>query len=185
MSSLALGFIVAVLVLMAGGFVLIYNRLVRLRNRVDNAWSQVDVQLRRRYDLIPALVETVRAYAAHEAQTFRAVAQSRGAAQEAATVEEQAKAESALTGALGGLLAVAEDYPELRSSENFRDLHESLVEAEDKIAVARHIYNDSTLNYNNSIETIPANLVAKTARFLPRPYFRAAERAVEPPGVKL
>jgi LemA protein len=111
---------------------LLYNRLVKLRNRVDNAWSQVDVQLRRRYDLIPNLVATVKGYAAHESETFRAVVAARDGARSAVTIEEQGRAETALTGAIGNLLAVAEAYPELRSVERFAELQEQLAKTEDK-----------------------------------------------------
>ena len=157
---------------------------MKLRNRVDNAWSQVDVQLRRRYDLIPNLVATVKAYAAHESETLEAVVKARDAARSATTIEEQGKAESALTGAIGHLLAVAEAYPELRSEERFADLQEELARTEDKISVSRHIYNDTTLNYNDAITTIPTNLVARLAGFSMRDYFQAEERLPATPEVK-
>jgi LemA protein len=164
---------------------LLYNRLVRLRNRVDNAWSQVDVQLRRRYDLIPNLVATVKAYAAHESETLGAVVAARDSARSAATVEEQGRSESALTVAIGNLLAVAEAYPKLRSVERFAELQEELAETEDKVSVSRHIYNDTTLNYNDAITAIPANLVARLAGFSTRDYFQAKERSRHAPRVKM
>jgi LemA protein len=164
---------------------LLYNRLVRLRNRVDNAWSQVDVQLKRRYDLIPNLVATVKAYAAHESETLGAVVRARDGARSAATIEEQGEAESALTGAIGNLLAVAEAYPELRSVETFVELQENLAQTEDKISVSRHIYNDTTLNYNDAITTIPTNLIASLAGFSRRDYFQAEESSRQAPEVKL
>src|SRR5215210_2073588 len=164
---------------------LLYNRLVMLRNRVDNAWSQVDVQLRRRYDLIPNLVATVKAYASHEWETFEAVVRARDGARSAATIEEQGKAESALTVAIGRLLAVAEVYPELRSEERFAELQEELARTEDKISVSRHIYNDTTLNYNDAIITIPSNLVARLAGLSTREYFQAEERSRHTPEVKM
>lgn len=164
---------------------LLYNRLVKLRNRVDNAWSQVDVQLRRRYDLIPNLVATVKGYAAHESETFRAVVAARDGARSAVTIEEQGRAETALTGAIGNLLAVAEAYPELRSVERFAELQEQLAKTEDKISVSRHIYNDTTLNYNDAITTIPSNLVARLAGFSRRDYFQAEEISRHAPEVKL
>ena len=176
--------VIVVTAVLLGVVVLMYNRLVRLRNLTENAWSQVDVQLRRRYDLIPNLVQTVEAYAAHERGAFEAVVEARDAARSAETVEEQGKAETALTGTLRYLLAVAEAYPELRSEERFGDLMEELTEAEDKIAVARHIYNDSTLNYNDAVGTIPSNLVARVAGFSPRSYFEAEERSRSAPEVK-
>jgi LemA protein len=153
------------------GIVAIYNRLVRLRNRTDNAWSQVDVQLKRRYDLIPNLVETVKGYASHERETYEAVVAARAAAQDAGNVEQQAEAENFLTGALRKLFALAEDYPELRASENFRQLQSELSETETKISVARQIYNDTTLSYNNAVQTVPSNLVAGIFGFDSRAYF--------------
>lgn len=167
----------ALVVLLLLLFVLLYNRLVRFRNRTDNAWSQVDVQLKRRYDLIPNLVETVKGYAAHERETFEQVVEARAAAQAAGTVEEQAEAENLLTGALRQLFALAEDYPELRASENFRQLAEELGEAEDRISTARQIYNDTVLTYNNTVQTVPSNLVAAVAGFVPRAYFETEDRS--------
>jgi LemA protein len=164
---------------------LMYNRLVKLRNRVDNAWSQVDVQLRRRYDLIPNLVATVKAYATHESETLGAVVRARDGARSATTIEEQGKAEGALTEAIGHLLAVAEAYPELRSEERFAELQEELAETEDKISISRHIYNDTTLNYNDAITTIPTNLIAGLAGFSRREYFQAEENSRQAPEVKM
>ena len=159
---------VAVLALAA---VLLYNRLVRLRNRVDNAWAQVDVQLRRRYDLVPNLVETVKGYASHERATFEEVTRARTAAQQARTVEEQATAENTLTAAIGRLFAVAEAYPELRATENFQQLQAQLEETEGDIAVARQVYNDTVLTYDTAIESVPTNMVASVFGFEPKPYF--------------
>ena len=164
---------------------LLYNRLVRLRNRVDNAWSQVDVQLRRRYDLIPNLVATVKAYAAHESETLEGVVKARDGAHSATTIAEQGRAETALTGAIGSLLAVAEAYPELRSVERFAELQEELARTEDKISVSRHIYNDTTLNYNDAITTIPSNLIARLAGLSRRDYFQAEEVSRHTPEVKM
>ena len=164
---------------------LLYNRLVKLRNRVDNAWSQVDVQLRRRYDLIPNLVETVRAYAAHESETLKAVVRARDGARSAATIEEQGEAESVLTGAIGSLLAIAEAYPELRSEKRFAQLQEELARTEDKISVSRHIYNDTTLNYNDAVSTLPSRLIARLAGFSGRDYFQAEERSRHTPVVNM
>jgi LemA protein len=174
---------VGVLVLVACA--LLYNRLVKLRNRVDNAWSQVDVQLRRRYDLIPNLVATVKAYAAHESETLERVVRARDGARSAATIGEQGRAETALTGAIGNLLAVAEAYPELRSVESFTELQEELAETEDKISISRHIYNDTTLNYNDAITTIPTNFIARLAGFSKRDYFQAEEVSRQAPEVKM
>ena len=162
----------------------IYNRLVRLRNRTDNAWSQVDVQLKRRYDLIPNLVETVKGYASHERETFEAVVQARTVAQDAGTVEEQAEAENFLTAALRRLFALAEDYPELRASENFQQLQADLSETEDKISVARQIYNDTTLTYNNAVQTVPSNMVAGAFGFKTRDYMEIEDDARSAPEVE-
>jgi len=163
--------------------IVIYNRLIRLRNRTDNAWSQVDVQLKRRYDLIPNIVETVKGYAAHERQTFEDVVKARGAAQDATTVEQQAEAENMLTGALRRLFALAEAYPELRASENFQRLQQELGETEDRISVSRQIYNDSTLTYNNAVQTVPSNLIAGMFRFRARAYFEIEDDARSAPEV--
>lgn len=175
--------ILAVLGVLILALIVIYNRLVRLRNRTDNAWSQVDVQLKRRYDLIPNIVETVKGYAAHERQTFEDVVKARGAAQDATTVEEQAQAENMLTGALRRLFALAEAYPELRASENFQRLQQELGETEDRISVARQIYNDSTLTYNNAVQTVPSNLVAAMFGFRVRAYFEIDDDARSAPEV--
>jgi LemA protein len=164
--------------------VTVYNRLVRLRNRTENAWSQVDVQLRRRYDLIPNLVETVKGYAAHERQTFEEVTEARTRAQQAGTVEEQGPAENALTAAIGRLFAVAEAYPELRASENFQQLQSQLGDTEDKIRVARQVYNDTVLSYENARQTVPTNLVAGMFGFEAKPYFEIEEPVREAPRVQ-
>ena len=175
---------VAVIVVLALAVVLVYNRLVRLRNRVANAWAQVDVQLRRRYDLIPNLVETVKGYATHERATFEEVTRARTAAQQASTVEDQARAENVLTAAIGRLFAVAEAYPELRASDNFRDLQRQLEETENRIGISRQVYNDSVLTYENARQTVPTNLVASTFGFSAKPYFEIETAAREAPRVE-
>ena len=177
--------LIAVLILVALGLVLVvlYNRLVRLRNRVENAWSQVDVQLRRRYDLIPNLVETVKGYASHERATFDEVTNARTRAQEARTVPEQASAENVLTAAIGRLFAVAEAYPELRATENFQQLQAQLQDTEDKIRVARQVYNDTVLTYENARETVPTNIVAGMFNFDPKEFFEIEEPVREAPRV--
>jgi LemA protein len=165
--------------------IVLYNRLVRLRNRAENSWAQVDVQLRKRYDLIPNLVETVKGYASHERETFEEVTRARTAAQQATTVEQQAEAENVLTAAIGRLFAVAEAYPELRASDNFQQLQAELSDIEGKIAIARQIYNDAVLSYDNALETVPTNVVAGMFNFEPRPYFEVDETAVrEAPSVR-
>ncbi len=175
------GVVVVVLVLAIIG---IYNSLVKLRNRVDNAWAQVDVQLKRRYDLIPNLVETVKGYASHEKSTFEQVVEARNRALAAGTVEEQAQAENFLTGALRQLFALAESYPDLKASQNFSELQAQLAETENKIAVSRQIYNDSVLTFNNKVQTVPSNMVAAMTGFSVKPFFEAPEEAEQAPEVR-
>jgi len=175
----------AVVLLLALGVILIYNSLVAKRNRSENAWAQVDVQLRRRHDLIPNLVETVKGYAAHEQGTFTAVTQARAAAQQAQGPAAQAQAETALSGALGRLLAVAEAYPALRATENFQQLQAELGGTENKIAIARQVYNDTVLTFNNACQQVPTNIVAGIFGFSLREYFTLEEgdAAREPAAV--
>lgn len=170
--------VVALIVVWA---IAIYNRMIVLRNRIENAWSQVDVQLRRRYDLIPNLVETVKGYAAHERQTFEEVTKARQAGIDARTVQDQAQAENLITGALRRLFAVAEAYPQLRATENFTQLQEELAGTEGKIAYARQFYNDSVLGYHNLIQAFPARIVAGLGGFQPRDYFEIEEEAARGP----
>jgi LemA protein len=169
--------IVVIVVLLVGFFWLGYNGLVKRRNQVDNAWSQIDVQLKRRHDLIPNLVETVKGYASHERGTFEEVTAARSRAQEARGVADQAQAENALTAAIGRLFAVAEAYPELRASENFQQLQAELARTEDTIRVARQVYNDTVLTFENARETVPTNIVAGLFRFEEREYFELEEPA--------
>jgi LemA protein len=176
--------LIAVILLLALAIVVIYNRLVRLRNRSENSWAQVDVQLRRRYDLIPNLVEAVKGYASHERATFDEVTQARTAAQQAQGVEEQAKAENVLTAALGRLFAVAEAYPELRATENFQQLQAQLAEVEQNIVISRQVYNDAVLSYENALETVPTNVVAGVFNFQPRAYFETEDVTREAPSVQ-
>lgn len=163
--------------------VLIYNGLVQARNRVDNSWAQVDVQLKRRYDLIPNLVETVKGYASHERETFERVTQARSAAQTATGPAEQGQAENFLTQALRQLFAVAEAYPELRATENFQNLQNELAETENRIAVSRQIYNDTVLTYNNKVQQVPTNFVAAATGFRVREFFETGPEAAEAPTV--
>ncbi len=166
--------LIALVVLLVLWVVLAYNGLVRARNRIDNAWSQIDVQLKRRYDLIPNLIETVKGYAAHERQTFEAVTNARANAINARTPGEQAQAENVLTGALKSLFAVAEAYPDLKANQNFLNLQEELTSTEDRIAYARQFYNDAVLGYNNKIQAFPGVVIANTFHFEPRQFFEAA-----------
>jgi LemA protein len=176
--------LVAVILLLALAVVVIYNRLVRLRNRSENSWAQVDVQLRRRYDLIPNLVETVKGYASHERATFDEVTEARTRAQQAEGVAEQAQAENVLTAALGRLFAVAEAYPELRATENFQQLQAQLADVEQNIVISRQVYNDAVLSYDNALETVPTNIVAGMFNFSPREYFETEGVTREAPSVQ-
>ncbi len=176
--------VVIVLALLVLGAVVVYNRLVRLHNRTENAWSQVDVQLQRRYSLIPNLLETVKGYAAHEREALERVVAARTAAQDAGGVAQQADAENLLTGALRSLFALAEAYPDLKASANFAQLQVELGETENKIAIARQIYNDSVLTYNNSVETVPSNLVARLTGFAQQGYFEIENDASSAPEVR-
>lgn len=155
--------------------VLIFNRLVRNRNRVENSWSGIDVQLRRRYDLIPNLIETVKGYAAHERELFDRVTRARTQAIEAGTVGDQAQAEREITRSLGRLLAVAEAYPQLRANENFLALQEELTATESKIAFARQFYNDQVMRLNTLIQQFPSVIIAKLTRFSEREFFETEE----------
>lgn len=170
--------IVAVLLIM---FIAIYNNLVRLRNQVKNAWAQIDVQLKRRYDLIPNLVETVKGYMKHERETMEAVTKARALAQQLASASagERAKAEGELGAALSRLFAVAERYPDLKANQNFLALQEELTSTENKISFSRQFYNDSVFKYNNQTQMFPSNIVASMAGFKPGEFFEvtvAAER---------
>ena len=167
--------VVVLVVLILLGGVLIFNRLVSLRQRVDNGWSQIDVQLRRRYDLIPNLVQTVEGYAAHERELFEAVAEARSKAMSAQTVGDQAQAENAITAGLRQLLAVAENYPDLKASQNFLALQEELTGTESKIAYARQFYNDQVMRLNTTIGKFPSNLIAGAFGFRPREFFEIDE----------
>ncbi|MDY7103821.1 MAG: LemA family protein [Actinomycetota bacterium] len=150
-----------------------YNGLIKLRNRIEAAWAQIDVQLKRRYDLIPNLVETVKAYAGHERETLEAVIAARNAAITATGEHEQAEAENAISGALKSVFALSEAYPQLRANENFRELQEELTSTEDKIAYSRQFFNDSVNKYNTKIQQFPAVLIANSMGFKPREYFEA------------
>jgi LemA protein len=169
--------ILGIVVLLAIALVVFYNRLVRLRNAVDNSWAQVEVQLKRRWDLIPNLVETVKGYASHERETFEAVTQARARAQQAQTPGETAAAEGILGAALGRLLAVAEAYPELQADENFRQLQDELAQTENRVAVSRQVYNDTVLTFNNSIQTFPGVVLAGPFGFNVREFFEVEETA--------
>jgi LemA protein len=174
-------YVLIAVVLVALFLISIYNRLVVSRNRIDNAWSQIDVQLRRRYDLIPNLVETVKGYATHEREVFERVTQARAAAISANSVKDQGQAENMLTQALRSVFAVAENYPQLRASENFRQLQEELSGTESKISFARQFYNDTVLRYNNARQAFPSVIVANMFNFGEREYFEIEEEAARKP----
>ena len=172
--------VIAIICAIAG----IYNNLVTLRNRIDNAWQNIDTQLQRRNDLIPNLVETVKGYAAHEKETLDAVISARNAATSASTPDEKMAADNVLTGALRQLFAVAEAYPDLKANTNFTQLQTTLEDTENKISYARQSYNDCVLNYNNGIQTFPGNIFAGIFQFKERSGFEADAAAREVPQVK-
>ncbi len=173
--------VVAILVIYA---IVTYNGLVRLRNRIQNAWAQIDVQLRRRYDLIPNLVETVKGYAKHERDTLEAVTQARANAINAQGPVEQAKAENMITGALKSLFAVSEAYPDLKANQNFLALQEELSGTEGRISYARQYYNDAVLRLNTKIQSFPSNILAGMFGFKEHEYFEADDTSRGPVSVQ-
>lgn len=180
--------IIALIVIAIVWFVGIYNGLVKARQRVDESWSDIDVQLKRRYDLIPNLVETVKGYATHEREVFENVTKARTQAMSATTPAQHAQAENMLTGALKSLFAVAENYPQLKASENFAKLQDELSDTENKIQAARRFYNSNVRDFNTKIETFPNNMMASSYGFTKREYFEIegenAKEAREPVSVK-
>ena len=178
--------VIAVVVALLAVFVVItYNGLIRRRNQVDNAWSQVDVQLKRRLDLVPNLVETVKGYAAHEKATLEAVITARNAAMAAGPgPEAQGQADNMLTGALRQLFALSEAYPDLKANQNFLSLQEELSSTESRVAYARQFYNDSVLGYHNKLDTFPTIFIAKLGSFSRREFFEAELDARTPPSVQ-
>ena len=173
--------IVAVVAILAIYLIYVFNKLVRTRNRVNNAWSQIDVQLRRRYDLIPNLVETVKGYASHERELFEEVTRARAQGQQASTVQDQATAENQLTSGLRRLIAEAENYPQLKASQNFLALQEELTSTESKIAFARQFYNDQVTILNNLVQSFPSNVVASMFAFRIREFFEIEEATARGP----
>jgi LemA protein len=180
---LAVWIVLGILVLLLLVGIWTFNRLVSLRNRVDNGWSQIDVQLRRRYDLIPNLVESVKGYAAHEREVFEDVTNARARAMDASSVPDQAQAENQISRGMRQLLAVAENYPELKANQNFLALQEELTATESKIAYARQFYNDQVLRLNTLIGSFPSNLIAGMFGFRPREFFDIEEPARGPATV--
>ena len=178
--------IVLIILIVVVGIVLVgmYNGLVKQKNRVEGAWAQIDVQLKRRYDLIPNLVETVKGYATHEKETLEAVIQARNAGVSAQGPAQQAEAENMLTGALRSLFALSEAYPDLKANQNFLNLQEELTSSEDRIAYARQFYNDTVNRYNTKIQTFPSVILAGAFNFKQREYFEAEGEATGPVRVQ-
>ncbi|MGH9185802.1 MAG: LemA family protein [Acidimicrobiales bacterium] len=175
--------LLAIVVLLAVYVIVQYNGLVSLRNRIENAWAQIDVQLKRRYDLIPNLVETVKGYASHEQETLEKVVQARNAAISAEGPAEQAQAENIISGALKSIFALSEAYPDLKANENFLNLQEELSGTEGRIAYARQFYNDVVNRYNTKIQSFPSNILAGMFRFTEREYFEADDDSRGPVSV--
>ena len=175
--------VIVIVVILVIWYVVTYNSLVELRNRVKDQWSQIDVQLKRRADLIPNLVETVKGYAKHEKSTFDEVIEARNAFNTASSKEEEIKANGELTNTLSRLFALAEAYPDLKANQNFVSLQNDLRDTEDKISTMRQFYNDTVLTYNNKIETIPSNIVASLAHFKEEEFFQINEEDKEVPKV--
>ena len=176
--------VVGIVVLLALAGIVSYNRFVSQRNLIRNAWANLDTELRRRYDLIPNLVESVKGYAAHEREVFEDVTKARAAAEQAGTVQDQAHAENQLTAGLRKLIAVAENYPQLKANENFLALQEELTSTEGKIAYARQFYNDQVMELNTRIQSFPSNVIARAGKFQPRQFFEIDEPAGRPVSVE-
>lgn len=176
--------LIVVVVVIAMFVISNYNNLVKLRNNVKDQWSQIEVLLKRRADLIPNLVETVKGYTKHEKGTLEAVINARNKAVSATTLEDEMKANGELTGALNRLFALAENYPDLKANTNFMDLQANLKETEDKISYSRQFYNDAVLKYKNKLEMFPSNIVASIFGFKPEAFFEASEEDRKNPQVK-
>ena len=176
--------LIGLLVVVGIAFVVMYNGLVALKNKVEAAWAQIDVQLTRRADLIPNLVETVKGYAAHEKETLDAVITARNAVQSASGPAESAAADNMLTGALKSVFALSEAYPDLKANQNFLALQEELTGTEDKIAYSRQFYNDTVNRYNTKIQSMPSNIIAGMFHFTEREYFEAGGEARGPVSVQ-
>jgi LemA protein len=176
--------ILIIIVILVAAIIGIYNGLIKLKNRVDEAWSDIDVQLKRRHDLIPNLINTVKGYAAHEKEVFEKVTEARTAAMGAQTPAEKENAENALSGTLKSLFAVAENYPDLKANQNFLELQHELTDTEDKIQAARRFYNGNVRDFNIKIETFPSNIIAGMLNFTKRDFFAAEEGDKEVVEVK-
>lgn len=184
MSWILIIVVVIIIIFLVGTVAHMYNNLVSLRNRVKNSYSQIDVQLKRRNDLIPNLVETVKGYAAHEKGVFEEVTKARSNLMNASNIQETSKADGELTGALKSLFAVAENYPELKANSNFQQLQSELSETEDKISYARQFYNDVVYKYNNACQQFPSNLIANAFGFKESEFFEAPVEEKEVPKVE-
>ena len=182
--SILLIILIVIIIAIILAIVALYNGLVTARNKVKNAWAQIDVQLNRRADLIPNLVETVKGYAAHESSVFEDVSAARAGLMNANGVKEISDANNQLTSTLKTLFAVAENYPELKANENFKELQAQLAQTEDKIAYSRQFYNDSVLMYNNKCQTFPSNIIANMFGFKEADFFEAAGEARSVPKVE-
>jgi len=176
--------ILVILVVIVIAVIAIYNGLIRLRNRVDEAWSDISVQLKRRYDLIPNLVNTVKGYAAHEKEVFEKVTEARTRAMSAGTPHEKEQAENALSGTLKSLFAVAENYPELKANQNFLELQRELTDTEDKIMASRRFYNGNVRDFNTKLQIFPTNIIAGMLKFTAREFFEMDEKEKEPVKVE-
>lgn len=176
--------ILLVVVAIALWAIMVYNGLITLKNRTDEAWSDIDVQLKRRYDLIPNLVETVKGYAAHESGTFQKVTEARNMAMGAKTMAEHAQAENMLSQTLKSLFAVSEAYPELKANQNFLDLQQQLTDTEDKIQAARRFYNGNVRDFNTKLQVFPTNMIGNALGFTAREFFEIAEAEKATPQVK-
>ena len=183
-STIVIIVIVGLLFLLVCYVIGIYNKLVNARNKVDNQFSQIDIQLKRRSDLIPNLVETVKGYAKHEKETLTEVIEARNKAVSANGINAKVEAENELSGVLSKLFALTESYPELKANTNFMSLQNDLKDTEDKITYARQFYNDSAMNFNNLVEMFPSNIIANMFKFVKYEFFLADEKAKETPKVK-
>jgi len=183
-SAVVIIVIVGILVVLLFYVIGVYNKLVNARNKVENQFSQIDIQLKRRTDLIPNLVETVKGYAKHEEGTLTAVIEARNKAVNAGTVNEKVEANNELSGAISRLFALSESYPELKANENFMSLQNDLKDTEDKITYARQFYNDSAMNFNNLVEMFPSNIVANMFKFKKFEFFKIDEKEKDVPKVK-
>lgn len=183
-ASIVIIIIVAVILILAFYVVGVYNQLVNARNKVEDQFSQIDVVLKRRMDLIPNLVETVKGYAKHEEKTLKEVVEARNKMASATSINEELEASDAITSALNKLFALSEAYPDLKANTNFESLQKELKETEDKISYARSFYNDAVLNYNNLRQKFPSNIVASVFKFKDVDFFKASEAERETPQVK-